>query len=71
MDRQHLLDRLRLCESHIARGERCLARQRDTVARLEHGGHDASLAKQALDEFERMQCSTVANRDDILHALGE
>jgi hypothetical protein len=71
MDQQHLLDRLRLCEAHIARGEHSLARQRRTVARLEHDGHDTSVAKQLLDSFELVQCSSMAERDRILRALGE
>lgn len=67
MIRQHLT----LAREHVAQGEKHVARQREIVAELDRDGHDAALARQLLEQFERVQANHVADRDRLEKELGE
>ena len=69
MDRTVLLRRWEQAESHIAVGERHIARQRQIIAMLEGNGLDARHARSSLTLFEEMQVLHIANRDRLVEAL--
>jgi hypothetical protein len=71
MNRNILLRHLEQAEAHVAQGVRHIERQRQIVADLERGGHDAERAREALKLFEDMQALHVANRDRLVGALRE
>ena len=50
-------------------GERNITRQREIVARLEQGGHDATQADAILSVFEQTQALHLADRDKLLREL--
>jgi hypothetical protein len=68
MDRHTLEKHLSKSESHVATGERNIARQRQIVADLEQDGHDSTTARKILDAFEALQRLLVLDRD---RAAGE
>src|SRR5262245_27540013 len=51
MDRQMMVDRLRLAEQHVKDGEAIVERQRVLVALLTAHGHPTSMAKVLLAQF--------------------
>ncbi len=64
---------LELVERHVLEGERHIARQREIVARLEHGLRESTtlrIARELLLEMERAQSLHVADRDRLREQLG-
>jgi hypothetical protein len=49
MDRNLILEHLKLAREHVATGERHISK---IIAHLEHDGHDTSDAKDLLTKFE-------------------
>jgi len=43
---------LQIAERNVEEGERLVAQQRQTVARLRAGGHDSGIAERLLEKFE-------------------
>ena len=71
IDRQRLFKHLSLVKKHIARGEKSLARQRRVVAELQRDGHDATMARNLLSTFERLQAGNIAEGDALARQLAE
>jgi hypothetical protein len=65
MEHPALFEHLALAETHVAEGERILARQRRLLAELERDGHDTRTARTLLQSFEQTQASHVAERDRL------
>jgi len=70
-DRAALLERFSKARRHVATGERNIARQREIVAKLERGGHNAQEAKWLLASFEEIQNLHITHRDRLEKALAE
>jgi hypothetical protein len=62
MDKSMLVEHLALAERHVAESEGVVRRQQHLIARLERDGHETSMAKELLQEFER---SLQFHRDDL------
>jgi hypothetical protein len=71
MDRNMILDHLAVVRRHVARGEQIVARQRETIARLERAGCDTSDATRLLLQFEELQSLHVADRERLEKMLSE
>jgi hypothetical protein len=61
--RDAVRQRLEITERHVALGEKTIARQREAIADLECGGHDAAFGKSLLKKFEELQALHIADRD--------
>jgi hypothetical protein len=64
---------LELVERHVLEGERHVARQRENVARLEHGPRESiplRIARELLQEMERAHRLHVTERDRLREQLG-
>jgi hypothetical protein len=74
MDPAMLSRHLKLVERHVLEGERRIARQREIVARLEHGPRESitlRIARDLLQEMERAQTLHVADRERLHEQLGQ
>ncbi len=71
MPSPELLKQLQEAERYVAEGEDNLRRQRQLIAELEGGGHDASVAKDLLTLFERIQAVHVGARDRAVKEVEE
>ena len=60
-----LEDHLRHVEVQVALGERNIARQRESIARLRAEGHDPRGAEKLLRAFKELQSGLVASRDSL------
>jgi hypothetical protein len=56
---------------HVTTGEQNVSRQRETVARLERGGHNSLVAKSLLASFDELQNMHLAHLDRLEKALAE
>jgi hypothetical protein len=65
MDRNLILEHLKLAREHVATGERHIPNQREIIAHLEHDGHDTSDAKDLLTKLEEVQKMHVSDRDRL------
>ena len=65
MDRAILSEHLEQAERHVAEGVRCIGRQRMVIANLERNGHDATLARSLLAQFQYTQVVHIAHRDEL------
>jgi hypothetical protein len=71
MDRNMILDHLAVVRRHVARGEQIVARQRETIARLERAGCDTSDATRLLLQFGELQALHVADRERLEKMLSD
>jgi hypothetical protein len=71
MDRTTILDHLAQGRRHIAEGERHVAHQGEIIAQKERGGHDTSISKKLLDQFEEFYKMHVKDRDRLEKELNE
>ena len=71
MNRQMVLDHLRLAVEHVAAGEKTIARQREVIAELERGGHNTKEARATLTQFLELQALHEADRKRLLQELAE
>jgi hypothetical protein len=53
-DRVMTLEHLEQARRHVAEGERHIAHEREIIAEKERDGHDTSMSKQLLDQFEQI-----------------
>ena len=58
-----LKDQLEMARSHVALGEKHLARQRELILELYRDGHDTRQARYLLKSFEETQRLHVLDRD--------
>lgn len=65
MNRNLVLDRLAQLDHQLARGEVYLNSQRAAVRRLEHGGEDATAAREVLATYVMSQAGLLATRDRL------
>ncbi len=63
-------EHLAQAERHVEQGYAIIARQREIVAALERGGHNAREAIELLADFEDIQKMHVSDRDRLRKALG-
>jgi hypothetical protein len=70
-DRTLILDHLTLARRHVAEAERHLAHQREIVAQKERDGHDATMSKELLFQFEQLYAMHVADRDRLEKELDQ
>ncbi len=61
--------RMAQSERHVAEGRLIVARQQAIVAELEQGGHNATLARELLVEFQRVLEIHIADRDRLRSEL--
>ena len=69
MDRAALQRRLQKAEDLMQRVEENIVFQRQMIATLERGGHDAKAAKMFLKWVEAQQAKLVAERDRLFKLL--
>ncbi len=70
MDRAIILEHLARAEEHVVLAQEHVQQQRDLVARLEHDGHDTTMARALLEQFERLLEMHVGDRDRLAKELG-
>ena len=59
MDQSVKLKELEQARRRVVEGEKTLSRQRDVVAKLETKGFDATVARQMVQSFEKIQAMNV------------
>lgn len=69
MEREKILEALSLAERHIGEGECQLRLQRQVIAELRRGGHDAADAEVLLRSSEQTQKLHFADRSRLLREL--
>jgi hemerythrin len=69
MDRASIAEYLRKAERHVDLGREHVHRQREIVSELERDGHDATLARELLEQFERALADHVSDRDRLVNEL--
>ena len=69
MDLAILSERLAQAERHVAEGVQHIVRQRTIVADLERNGHDTTLARELLAQFQSTQALHIADRDQLKKEL--
>jgi hypothetical protein len=69
MDEALIRARLAQVEWHITVGERAIARQRDIIAKLSHGGLVTTNAEGTLRVLVQTQAAHAADRDRLLRRL--
>ena len=69
MDRQRILVQLAAACRLITQGERHIVEQRQLVAEMERDGHDSSILKNALEQFEKLHAQQIAERDRLENEL--
>jgi hypothetical protein len=69
-NQRHLEQRFAEAEMHVAKGERLLQHQRETIEARRRDGHDVNLATALLDEMEETQRLQIADRDRLRRELG-
>jgi hypothetical protein len=70
-DRAMILQHLEQARRHVAEGKWHIALQREIVAERERDGHDTSMSKQLLDQFQQIYALYVAERDRLEKELDE
>ena len=71
MDKAMILDHLALAEQHVRQGRRHIAQQKRIILDLMNGGHDTSMARSLLVNFEDLLRTHVADRDRLKRELAE
>ena len=71
MDRTTLKQLLQEADVLLWRGELGIARQRETIALLEHRGEDASAEKMQLRRLETRQARHIADRNRMFKQLAD
>jgi hypothetical protein len=71
MDREMLQRHLAQAEQHIETGRKHIARQHEIITELERDGHETTMARALLDQFEQSQAIHIADRERILRELGK
>jgi hypothetical protein len=71
MDRTAILNLLAQSTRHVAEAEGLIVLQREIVAKRERDGHNASAAKELLDQLEQLYAMQVADRDWLEKELVE
>ena len=59
MDQSVKLKELEQARRRVVEGEKTLSRQREVVAKLEAKGYDATVARQMVQSFEKIQAINV------------
>ena len=67
--RSELMRRLEETKRQIDHGDRTIGAQQRVIASLLAGGHDATLAEERLDAFEKSQEMRLTEMDRLLCAL--
>ena len=70
MDRALWEEHLTLAETHVAQGERVVARQHEIIAELARGGHDTASAVDLLASFQELLTLHKRDRDRLRAELG-
>jgi hypothetical protein len=70
-ERTLVLEHLEKARRHVAEGERHVAHQREIIAQKERDGHDTSMSKRLLGQFEELYKMHVADRDRLEQELDE
>jgi hypothetical protein len=71
IDRALAREHFELAKRHVAEGERRVDAQIALLARLEHGGHDATAARALLYQFEQTLSLQIETRDRVAQELEE
>jgi hypothetical protein len=71
MDKAMILDHLAMAERHVVQGRRHIAQQMQIVINLENGGHDTTVARSLLINFEDAQRMHIADRDRLVKELAD
>jgi len=71
MDRQMILDYLKLAERHVANGTAHIERQRQIIAEVDRDGHPIGRSEELLAVFENSLTMHIAVRDRLLGELRE
>jgi hypothetical protein len=71
MDRTTIRNHLEQARRHVADSERHIALQRQIVAEKERDGHDTSISRQLLGQFEQIYAMYLAERDRLEKELDE
>jgi hypothetical protein len=71
MDKALILDHLALAERHVTEGRRHIAQQKRVILDLMNGGHDTSVARSLLVNFEDVLKMHIADRDRLKRELAE
>jgi hypothetical protein len=71
VDRNTVLQHLKLASKHVAEGQKRVEAQIALVAKLERDGHDTRQAKRLLEQFEQTLKLHVQTRDRIIQELAE
>ncbi len=69
MDRAVILEHLAQAEEHVVLAQEHVQQQRDLVARLEHDGHDTTMARALLEQFEKFLAMHISDRDRLAKEL--
>ena len=69
MDRQKILVQLATTSRLIAQGDQHIAEQKQLLSEMERDGHDASILKGALEQFEKLHAQQIADRDRLENEL--
>jgi hypothetical protein len=70
-DRAMIMEHLEQARRRVAEGERHIALQPEIVAEMERDGHDTSMSRQLLDQFEQICALYVAERARLEKELDE
>ena len=70
MDRAILLEHLARAEEHVVLAQEHVQQQRDLVTRLQNDGHDTTMARALLEQFERLLVMHADDRDRLAKELG-
>ena len=71
MDRVLLEQHFAQAREHVATGEKNVARQRELVEQMVRDGHDPTMARQSLAQFEELLVMHIADRDRMEKELAE
>jgi hypothetical protein len=71
MDRSMILDHLAIAERHVTEGLRHISHQKQIIIDLTNGGHDTSIARSLLDDFEDVLKMHIADRDRLKKELAD
>jgi hypothetical protein len=69
MDKTMLENHLAQAERHVALGHEHVQNQRVLIVKLARDGHDTTMARKLLSQFEEIQRSHIADRDRLKDEL--
>jgi hypothetical protein len=71
MDKSMIQDHLAIAERHVTEGLRHIAHQKRIIVDLTNGGHDTSVARSLLGNFEDVLKMHIADRDRLKKELAD